>query len=159
MIKLVLCDTKQIDVLMYAKVLAIFSSAKIFNLMKSAPKDWDKYPICVFVLKIKSGHVDRVENLLDNWESLRYKKVVLLLLGSAPEEHPVYQQIFENDIPPTLRDKINFYPISFLPETISDGSFMNEAAILLKYLTTNLRKKIKNHISNVITCLEFLQGQ
>jgi hypothetical protein len=71
-----------------------------------------RYSVIVFISTIRDGRVSYSRSFLDYWDDLRYKPVIMVLAGSAPADHPIYSQVYENEIPPSIREHLIFFKIS-----------------------------------------------
>ena len=71
-----------------------------------------RYGVVVLVSSISAGAIAHSRSFLDYWDDLRYKPVIMVLAGAAPADHPVYSQVYENEMPPSIRGHLIFFKIS-----------------------------------------------
>ena len=49
--------------------------------------------------------------LIDNWEELKEKSVVLFVVGAAPPEFPEWERLYQEQVPEPIRRQIMFFTL------------------------------------------------
>ena len=117
---------------------------------------YDSKSVIVFILNIKDGHIENIENLLCFWEDVRFARIIVLLLGSASLGSDFYSDLFELEVPPAIKERIYFFSAQIPVGCEANKSlFVRSRQIFLSW-SLEFKKELSKALDQVQRCLELL---
>src|SRR3989344_7706268 len=95
----------------YAEWIAETLPADIVSLDEVRPEDLKKYDLIIAGGWMRVGKIMCADFIIDNWEMLKEKKVVVFSVSATRPTEPVIQQFFEGSFPSTIHAQVRFFPL------------------------------------------------
>lgn len=95
----------------YAEWLHSEISGDLVDVEKGAKPAFAEYDIIIFGSYIRTGRIVIAPLILEAWNGVKEKKVVLFTVSGTPPQHPNIQQIFNKGFPEEIREEIKYFPL------------------------------------------------
>jgi menaquinone-dependent protoporphyrinogen IX oxidase len=79
---------------------------------KGDKAEFSHYDVIVFGGYVRMGRIVIAPLIVEAWNAIKEKKVVLFLVSGTPPQHPNIQKIFNKSLPDEIRKEIKYFSLS-----------------------------------------------
>lgn len=83
----------------------------LVDIEKEHEPDFKSYDVIVFGSYLRMGKVKIAQTLINNWEGIQDKEIILFTISGLPIEHPLVRKAYEDSLPEGMRNKIKHFPL------------------------------------------------
>ena len=163
---LILYQSKYGSTTQYAEWIHKEIPSQMADIEKCNAPEFMKYDVIVFGGYIRTGRIVIVPLIIENWNTIKGKKVILFTTSGTPPEHPNIGKIYNANLPPVIRQEIKYFPLrgrmlhkdlSFYDESlVAIGRMIEKDETLKRFMTEDYDDVKQKNISPV---LEYIKAQ
>ena len=94
----------------YAEWIQERFQAAIIDLNQNIP-NYSDYDIIVLGSYLHAGSIQIAKHLVQNWELIKEKEVILFTCSAMPTDNSRIKKIYEKDLPQEIREKTKCFPL------------------------------------------------
>jgi len=124
-----------------------------------------KYDVIIFGGYIHAGRIVIAPLIVETWNAIQGKKVVLFTTSGTPPEHPNIGKIYSANLPLEIRKEIKYFPLhgrmlhkelsSYDESLVAVGRMMEKDETLKRFMTEDF-DDVKSE--NIIPVLEYVKA-
>lgn len=140
--------------------------SRMADIEKCNALEFTKYDVIVFGGYIRTGRIVIAPLIIETWNAIKGKKVVLFTTSGTPPEHPNIGKIYNANLPPDIRKEIKYFPLrgrmlhkdlsSYDESLVAVGRMMEKDDTLKRFMTEDFDEVKQENISPI---LEFIKAQ
>lgn len=142
--------------LFYAKLLQFQGAGSLYkDLSTVLGNDFIKTKTIIWLGSVENSSISGFGELAKNWDNLRYKKIIFVLVGDAPQNHEIYKQVWSVLTTPAMQEKINFFSLMDLSPRFKNN-LMQKVSDWLIPVHCLLNKQLQSSTLNIRQCVELI---
>ena len=163
---LILYQSKYGSTKQYAEWIHRKIPSQMADVNKCNAPEFTKYDVVVFGGYIRTGRIVIAPMIVENWNAIKGKKIILFTTSGTPPEHPNIGKIYNTNLPFEIRQKINYFPLrgrmlhkdlsSYDESLVAVGRMMEKDETLKRFMTEDFDEVKQENISPVI---EYIKEQ
>ncbi len=128
--------------------------------------EFTKYDLIVFGGYVRTGRIVIAPMIVENWNVIKGKQVVLFTTSGTPPEHPNIRKIYNANLPQEIRQGIKYFPLrgrmlhkdlsSYDESLVAVGRMMEKDETLKRFMTEDF-DEVKQE--NIYPILEYIRAQ
>jgi len=95
----------------YAKWIQNEIGCDIYNVKEKNQPNFQGYDIIIFGGYLRMGKIKIAPFIIDNWNKIKDKKIILFTASGLPAEDPNLKEMYEHCFPDYIRQKIKYFPL------------------------------------------------
>ncbi|MEN6320315.1 MAG: flavodoxin domain-containing protein [Syntrophaceae bacterium] len=129
-------------------------------------REFAKYDMIMFGSSIRMGRIVIAPLIIESWDAVKGKKVVLFTTSGTPPDHPNIRKIYERNLPEGLRKEIKYFPLHGRM-LINDLSFIDKFLVAIGQIMEkdeSIAKRMREDYDemkqeNLLPLLEYVKAQ
>jgi menaquinone-dependent protoporphyrinogen IX oxidase len=127
--------------------------------------EFAKYDVIVFGSYIRTGRIVVAPVIIETWNAIKGKKIVLFTTSGTPPEHPNIGKIYNANLPHEITKEIKYFPLhgrmlhmdlSFYDESlVAVGRMMEKDETLKRFMTEDFDDV---EPENILPVLEYIKA-
>jgi ubiquinone/menaquinone biosynthesis C-methylase UbiE len=127
--------------------------------------EFTKYDVIIFGGYIRTGRIVIAPVIIENWNAIKGKNVVLFTTSGTPPEHPNIRKIYNANLPQEIRREIKYFPLrgrmvrkdlsSYDESLVAVGRMMEKDETLKRFMTEDF-DDVKPE--NIFPVLEYIKA-
>ncbi|HVO64961.1 MAG TPA: flavodoxin domain-containing protein [Syntrophales bacterium] len=140
--------------------------SRMADVDKCNAPEFTKYDVIVFGGYVRTGRIVVAPMIVENWNIIKGKQVVLFTTSGTPPEHPNINKIYNASLPYEIRKDIKYFPLrgrmlhkdlSIYDESlVAVGRMMERDEALKRFMTEDF-DEVKQE--NIYPVLEYIKAQ
>jgi flavodoxin len=140
--------------------------SEIVDVEKGDTPEFHKYDVIVFGGSVRMGRVVIAPLIVETWNAVKEKKVVLFTTSGTPPQHPNILKIFNSSFPEDIRKEIQYFPLRgrilskdigfFDTFLIAIGRMVEKDEALRKFMSEDFDEVKPENLSPVLEYLKAL---
>jgi len=140
--------------------------SEIVDVEKGDKPDFAEYEVIVFGGSVRMGRIVIAPLIVETWNAVKGKKVVLFTTSGTPPQHPNILKIFNSSFPEDIRKEIKYFPlrgrilskdIGFFDKLlIAIGRMVEKDEALRKFMSEDFDEVKPENLSPVLEYLKAL---
>jgi len=140
--------------------------SRMADVDKCNTPEFGNYDVIIFGGYVRAGRVVIAPMIVENWNAVKGKKVVLFTTSGTPPEHPNISKIYNASLPQEVRQEIKYFPLrgrmlhkdlsSYDESLVAVGRMMEKDETLRRFMTEDF-DEVKQE--NIYPILEYIKAQ
>jgi len=138
--------------------------SQMADIEKCNALEFTKYDVIVIGSYIRAGRIVIAPRVIETWDAIKKKKVVLFTTSGTPPEHPNIVKIYNTNLPREIRKEIKYFPLrgrmlhkdlsSYDESLVAVGRMMEKDETLKKFMSEDF-DDVKRE--NILPILEYIK--
>lgn len=140
--------------------------SQMVDIKKCNALEFTKYDMIVFGSYIRTGQIVIAPVIIENWNAIKGKKIVLFTTSGTPPGHPNIGKIYNTNLPHEIRKEIKYFPLhgrmlhkdlsSYDESLVTVGRMMEKDETLKRFMTEDFDDVKPENISPVLEYIKAL---
>ena len=163
---LILYQSKYGSTKQYAEWIHKEIPSRMADVDKCNAPEFAKYNVIVFGGYVRAGRIVIAPMIIENWNVIRGKQVILFTTSDTPPEHPNIGKIYNASLPPEIRQDVRYFPLhgrmihkdlsTYDESLVAVGRMMEKDETLKRFMTEDF-DEVKQE--NIYPILEYIKAQ
>ncbi len=140
--------------------------SQMVDIKKCNAPQFIKYDVIVFGGYIRTGRIVIAPLIIETWNTIKEKKVILFTASGTPPEHPNISKIYNANLPHEIGKEIKYFPLcgrmlhkdlsSYDEGLVAVGRMMEKDETLKRFMTEDFDDVKPENISPVLEYIKAL---
>jgi len=127
--------------------------------------EFTKYDVIIFGGYIRTGRIVIAPVIVENWNAIKEKKIILFTTSGTPPEHPNISKIYNANLPQEIRREVKYFPLrgrmvhkdlsSYDESLVAVGRMMEKDETLKRFMTEDF-DEVKQE--NIFPIMEYIKA-
>jgi len=162
---LILYQSKYGSTKQYAEWIHKEIPSQMADIEKCNAPEFTEYDVIVIGSYIRAGRIVIAPRIIETWDAIKGKKVVLFTTSGTPPEHPNIGKIYNTNLPQEIGKEIKYFPLrgrmlhkdlsSYDESLVAVGRMMEKDETLKRFMSEDF-DDVKRE--NILPMLEYIKA-